>query len=122
MIKHSTADYDWDEALAHIELMGHTNVGLTQIAAFRPGNFDERNYLGVFEPGNYGVAIDDLRRLQRQDSTLSFYVGINPLVDAALPYAANQDASRKRYPGVRARPKVALRRARRPPCECAARS
>jgi hypothetical protein len=90
MIKPSTAAYDWDEARAHIELMGHANVGLTQIAAFRPGNFDERNFLGVFEPGNYGVAIDLLRQLQRQDSTLSFYVGINPLVDAALPYAANQ--------------------------------
>jgi hypothetical protein len=90
MIKPSTAAYNWDEARAHIELMGHANVGLTQIAAFRPGNFDDKNFLGVFEPGRYSVAIDHLRQLQRQDSTLSFYVAINPLVDAALPYAANQ--------------------------------
>jgi len=98
MIKPSTADYDWDEALAHLELLGHRGVGVTKISAFRAKPEERLRYLGVFEPAHYQLAIEQMRELNRQHPTLSFFVGFSPLYKSALEYAPNRFIANRAQP------------------------
>jgi len=53
----TTIKYDWDEALAHLQLLGHQGVGVTKISAFRAKPQEGLRYIGVFEPTKYQLAI-----------------------------------------------------------------
>jgi hypothetical protein len=85
-----TVKYDWHEALAHLQLLGHRGVVVTKIAAFRAKPPGPLRYIGVFEPTKYHLAISGMRNLQREFPTLSFFVGFNPLSESALEYAPNR--------------------------------
>jgi len=90
MTRSTTIDINWDDVLAHLELLGHRGVGLTKIAAFRAKPKGGHRYIGVFEPALYHSAIDGLRQLHRVDPLLSFFVGSNPLIEEALRYGPNR--------------------------------
>jgi hypothetical protein len=86
----TTIKYDWDEALAHLQLLGHQGVGVTKISAFRAKPQEGLRYIGVFEPTKYQLAIEQMRELNRQHPTLSFFVGFNALFESALEFAPNR--------------------------------
>ena len=100
MSKPITITYDWAEALAHLELLGHRGVGVTKFGAFRTEPPDLW-YVGVFEPSKYNKAIDDLRRLHRENPRLSFFVGPNPLSEEALRYGKNRMVLSREWPNKR---------------------
>ena len=80
--------YDWDEALAHLELLGHRGVGVTKIAVFRTDPF-EPGFIGIFEPDRYADAIAAAEEVQPAHRTLGTFVGPNPFdrqaVDSPAP-------------------------------------
>ena len=90
MSKPANAVYDWDEALAHLELLGHRGVGVTKISAFRAKPPEPLRYIGVFEPAHYQFAVAQMRELNRNHPTLSYFLGFNPLYESALQYAPNK--------------------------------
>jgi hypothetical protein len=77
------------KALEHLESLHHRGRGVTQVSIEVRGRQDRR-YLGLYAPDNYGKLIEDLLELADRDHrVLKFYVGPNPRTEEALRYADN---------------------------------